>query len=90
MSSISHTTSFDFFQDHAVEIFNELSTNREPYLITVNGQAKAVLQDIESYEEMQKNVAFIEAAVQRFQEIEDGKMIPMEETFKRLRQHATQ
>jgi prevent-host-death family protein len=41
------------------EIVDTLSKTHEKVIITHNGEARAVLQDIESYEEMQDSLAML-------------------------------
>ena len=39
-----------YLKAHAAEVIRNLSTRMEPLVITQNGEAKAVMQDIKSYE----------------------------------------
>lgn len=48
-----------FFKSHAAEIIRTLHESGEPYVITQNGEAKAVIQDIESYEKDQETMALL-------------------------------
>jgi len=43
-----------YLKAHAAEILRNLSTQMEPLVITQNGEAKAVMQDIKSYEQTQE------------------------------------
>jgi prevent-host-death family protein len=40
-----------YLRAHAAEIVRKLNEHREPLVITQNGEAKVVIQDIESYEQ---------------------------------------
>jgi prevent-host-death family protein len=42
-----------YLKAHAAEIVRNLGEQREPLIITQNGEAKVVVQDIESYEQTQ-------------------------------------
>ena len=44
---------------HAAEIVRNLNEHREPLVITQNGEAKVVIQDIESYERTQETMALL-------------------------------
>lgn len=48
--------SLSYFKAHASKILDEIARTRDPMIITVNGEAKAVLQDIWSYEETQEEI----------------------------------
>ena len=45
-----------YFEAHASEILGEIAQTRDPMIITLNGEAKAVLQDIWSFEETQEEI----------------------------------
>ena len=40
-----------YLKAHAAEIVRSLGDRREPLIITQNGEAKAIMQDIKSYEQ---------------------------------------
>ncbi|HDP94984.1 MAG TPA: type II toxin-antitoxin system Phd/YefM family antitoxin [Candidatus Aminicenantes bacterium] len=48
-----------YLKAHASEMLRDLSNNQKTMVITQNGEAKAVLQDIKSYEEMQESLALL-------------------------------
>ncbi len=45
-----------FLKAHAAEVLQRLAEDREALVITQNGEAKAVLQDVASYEETQETL----------------------------------
>jgi len=51
--------SISYLKAHASEMLRELSNRPKTMVITQNGEAKAVLQDIKSYEEMQESLALL-------------------------------
>jgi prevent-host-death family protein len=51
--------SVSYLKANAAEILDELREQREPLVITQNGEAKAVLQDVKSYEETQETLALL-------------------------------
>ena len=51
MKLSSQIKPISYLKAHAAEIVRNLKENPEPLVITQNGEAKAVLQDIESYEQ---------------------------------------
>ncbi len=48
-----------YFKAHAPEIIRDLAEHQRPVIITSHGEAKAVLQDIQSYEETQDTLALL-------------------------------
>ena len=54
-------------------------------VITLHGEAKAVLQDVTQYEETQETLALLKVLALPNKQVEDGKVRPAKETFARLR-----
>ena len=48
-----------YLKAHAAEIIRTLADQPGPLIVTRNGEAKAVVQDIDSYEQMQESVALL-------------------------------
>ncbi len=72
---------------HAAEIVRQLGEGGEPLVITQNGEAKAVLQDIASYEQTQETLALLKILALGNRQIEGGKVKPAGEVMARLRQN---
>ena len=70
---------------HAAEVLLQLSERREPMVITQNGEAKAVLQDVASYEETQETLALLKLLAIGNREVEDGHTSPLSDVSERLR-----
>lgn len=75
-----------YLKAHAAEIVRNLGEQREPLVITQNGEAKVVLQDIESYEQTQETLALLKILALGNRQIEEGKVQPAEKVIKRLRE----
>jgi prevent-host-death family protein len=74
-----------YLKANAAEVLQELAANREPLVITQNGEAKAVIQDVASYEETQETLALLKILALGNQQIAQGKVRPLAEAIKRLR-----
>jgi prevent-host-death family protein len=74
-----------FLKAHAAEIVRNLSEQREPLVITQNGEAKVVMQDIESYEQTQATMPLLKILALGNRQIEEGKVQPAADVFKRMR-----
>jgi prevent-host-death family protein len=57
MKYSSSVKPISYLKANAAAVLKDLSEQREPLVITQNGEAKAVLQDIASYEETQATLA---------------------------------
>lgn len=78
-----------YLKANAAEVLQKLAENREPYLITQNGEAKAVLQDIVSYENTQETLALLKILALGNQEIEACKVTPVAVVARRLKAKKT-
>ena len=58
-------------------------------LITQNGEARAVIQDVSSYEETQETLALLKILALGNREIEEGKVKPVADVVRRLRARKT-
>ena len=64
--------SISYLKANAAEMLQTLAAEREPVLITQNGEAKAVLLDVVSYEAMQETLALLKLLAMGDREIEAG------------------
>jgi len=75
-----------YLKAHTAEIIRNLSKQQEPLFITQNGEAKVVIQDIESYEQTQQTLALLKIVSLGMRQIEEGKVLPAADAIKRLRE----
>lgn len=79
-----------YLKAHAAEILRELEAQGEPLVVTQNGEAKAVLQGIESYKETQETLALLKLLALGERQVEAGRVQPAEDVLRRLRgKHGT-
>ena len=78
--------SISYLKAHAAEVIRTLEEGREPLIITQNGEAKAVMQDIDSYERTQETVALLKILALGERQIEAGRVRPAGEVVARLRE----
>ncbi len=86
MSLSSQIKSISHLKTHAAEIVRNLGQQGEHLIITQNGEAKAVLQDIESFEQTQETMALLKILALGVRQIEDGKVQSADDVISRLRQ----
>jgi prevent-host-death family protein len=86
MKLSSQIKPISYLKAHAAEIVRKLTEHGEPLVITQNGEAKVVIQDIESYEQTQETMALLKILALGTRQIGEGKVQPAEEVIKRLRE----
>ena len=74
-----------YLKAHAPEVIRGLAERREPVVITLHGEAKAVLQDIASYEETQESLALLKILALGNKSLEAGRARPADEAFASIR-----
>ncbi|HEX7728414.1 MAG TPA: type II toxin-antitoxin system Phd/YefM family antitoxin [Terracidiphilus sp.] len=70
-----------YVKAHAAELIERITEEREPIIITQNGEARAVLIDIHSYEQSQETLALLQILALGEKEIQAGKTVPLEEVM---------
>lgn len=73
-----------YLKANAAEILDKLADSGEPMIITQNGEAKAVLQDIASYEETQETLALLKILALGDRQIAEGRVKPAREVIRNL------
>ena len=85
----SQVKPISYLKANAAEVLTQLAEQREPMVITQNGEAKAVLQDVASFEETQETLALLKLLAIGNQDIAAGKIKPVAEVVARLRAKRT-
>jgi len=75
-----------YLKAHAAEIVCNMSAKQEPLVITQNGEAKVVIQNIESYEQTLETMALLKILALGSQQIEAGKVESAASVIKCLRE----
>ena len=74
-----------FLKANAAQVLVELAEKREPLVITQNGEAKAVLQDVASYEQTQETLALLKVLALGNEDLQAGRVKPVADVAARLR-----
>lgn len=88
MSIMNYTNQIkpiSYLKANATEVLDTLTQSREPLVITQNGEAKAVLQDVASYNETQETIALLKVLALGNRELEEGKVASADDVFSRAR-----
>ncbi len=86
MKLSSQIKPISYLKAHAAEIVRNLGEQGEPLVITQNGEAKVVMQDIESYEQTQETMALLKILALGARQVEEGKVQSSAEVIKGLRE----
>jgi prevent-host-death family protein len=76
--------SISYLKTHASEVIRDVSENYKTILITHNGEAKAILQDVKVYEKQQETLAMLKLLALSTKSIKEGKVKPIRKAFKDL------
>ena len=86
MKLSSRIKPISYLKAHASEIVRTLRDEPEPMIITQNGEAKAVVQDIGAYEQTQETMALLRILALGSRQIEAGRVRPAADAIARLRE----
>ena len=87
MKLSTHIRPISYLKAHASEIVRGMADQGCPLIITQNGEAKVVLQDIKDYEQMQETMAMLKILALGTSQIEAGKIHPAREVIQRIRDY---
>ena len=74
-----------YLKAHASEIIRDIAIEHKAVVITQNGEAKAILQDLESFEKMQESLAMLKIIAQGKKDQEEGKINTASKAFRNLK-----
>ena len=73
-----------YLKSRAADLLDQLNKTHRPVVITQNGEARAVIQDPESYERTKTAIGLLKLLVQGEEDIRRGKTFTQDEVFERL------
>ncbi len=75
-----------YLKANSAEVIRDLGEGAPPLVITQNGEAKAVLQDVASYEATQETLALLKLLAMGMNDIAEGRTVPLAGLADRIRQ----
>ena len=81
MKLSSQIKPISYLKSHTAEIVKTVTENREPLVITQNGEAKLLVRDVKSFEEQEDTMALLKLLAMGNREIEEGKFRDAEDVF---------
>ena len=73
-----------YLKAHASKLIRDITNTRQALVITHNGEAKVVVQDIRSYERMLETLSLLKILTRSKQNIKRGKVKTLDDTFASL------
>jgi len=74
-----------YLKSHTAEVLRDVAQNQRIIVITQRGEAKAVLQDIASYEQTQESLALLKMVAQSSNSLQAGRSQTVKQTFSDIR-----
>lgn len=78
-----------YLKSRTADLLVQINETRRPVIITQNGEARAVLQDPESYEQMIAAIGLLKLLAHGEEDVRKGKTIPQDEVFAHLERKLT-
>jgi len=73
-----------YLKAKTADVINSVNENQRTIFITQNGEAKAVVQDIRSYENTQNTLSILKLIIQSENDITEGKVTSQDKMFDNL------
>jgi prevent-host-death family protein len=85
MKFSSQIKPISYLKANASEIIRNIGDKQEPLVITQNGEAKAVLQDVKSFEQAQETLALLKILALGNRQIEENKVQPADQVIQAIK-----
>ena len=79
MASLSRIKPISYFKANAAAIIRDLAATGQEMVITQNGEARAVIMDVTSYERMKETLALLQLLMMGERDIEAGRTRSIDE-----------
>ena len=90
MKLSSQIKPISYLKAHVSEVVREIGKQSEPLIITQNGEAKAILQDIHSYEQQQETMALLKMLALGNSQIEGKRVHAVGNAIQAIRERRNQ
>lgn len=78
-----------YIKSHAADVIEKMNKDQKPLIITQNGEAKVILQDLKRYENEQEALKMLKVIAQGQAEIENGEVVSAKKAFQSIRKKAS-
>ena len=83
MNIVSDIKSVSYLKSKAADLLKQINKTHRPVIITQNGEPKAVIQDLKSYEDMRNAIGLLKLISQGEEEIKKGNSKTQDEVFEK-------
>ena len=73
--------SITYLKSRAADVLKQINETHRPMIITQNGEAKAVIQDPQSYENMKNAISMLKLLSFAEEDIKSGNLLDEDEVF---------
>ena len=73
-----------YMKTHSADLLKEVNKRRRPIVISQNGEAKAVILDIDSYEKQQETTLMLKLVAQGESDIKAGRVVEQSKLFAKM------
>ena len=70
-----------YLKSKTADVISTVNENKRTMIITQNGEAKAVVQDIKSYENLQNSLAMLKLILHSERQVREGKVTEQKDVF---------
>ncbi len=74
-----------YMKDRAADLLKQVNDSRRPIVITEDGEARAVVLDVESYQALRDATLLLKLAGQGETDLNEGRVVPQQEALARVR-----
>jgi prevent-host-death family protein len=74
-----------YIKSHAADVIEKMNIDQKPLIITQNGEAKVILQDLKRYESEQDAIKMLKLLAIGQGEIDKGEIVSSSQAFKNIR-----
>jgi prevent-host-death family protein len=85
MQHTTHIQPISYLKANAAQVLRDLAIDQRPLVITQNGEAAAVLQDVSSFNKNQETMALLKMLAMGNAQIEQGKITSAAKAFAQVR-----
>lgn len=78
-----------YLKSRAADLLAQINATHRPVVITQNGEARAVLQDPESYEQMRRAIGVLKLVAQGDADVQAGRTMAADAVFAGMRKKLT-
>jgi prevent-host-death family protein len=84
MDMVQDIKPISFVKANAADLIDQINETRRPLIVTQNGEARAVMIDPVSYQNLQTGIKMFKLLAQSESEIQSGKKIGQKDLFSKI------